>query len=79
MEQRDLSHVACRNGPIQPIMLPGNGTARLLQARLADSGLDARAILSPSVPRGQERIRVTLHSFNTAEEIETLVGVVAQR
>ncbi|HEY0272552.1 MAG TPA: 8-amino-7-oxononanoate synthase [Chitinophaga sp.] len=62
--------------PIQPILTPGNAAARALAQQLQDGGLDVRAILHPTVPKGQERLRVVLHSFNTSEEVARLVKIV---
>ncbi len=62
--------------PIQVVMAPGNERARQLAAQLQEEGLDVRAILHPTVPKGQERLRVVLHSFNSAEEVEQLAAIV---
>jgi 8-amino-7-oxononanoate synthase len=37
-----------------------------------------KAILSPTVPEGQERLRICLHSYNSEEEIEALLESVSQ-
>lgn len=62
--------------PIQVIMAPGNERARGLAQHLQEQGMDVRAILHPTVPKGQERLRVVLHSFNTEEEVENLAAAV---
>lgn len=62
--------------PIQVVMVPGNEHARGLAGKLQHKGLDVRAILHPTVPKGQERLRVVLHSFNTMAEVEELLQVV---
>lgn len=61
------------NSPIQCLILSGNRQAKTAAATLRDKGFDVRAILSPTVPAGKERIRICLHSFNTNEEIINLV------
>ncbi|HEV2355748.1 MAG TPA: aminotransferase class I/II-fold pyridoxal phosphate-dependent enzyme, partial [Puia sp.] len=58
--------------PIQVVMVPGNTAARALATRLQAAGLDVRPILYPSVPRGTERLRIVIHAFNTAEEVDRL-------
>ena len=62
--------------PIQCLIVPGNEQARhvALQAQQAD--LDVRAILSPTVPAGQERLRLCIHAFNTTHEIDRLLTVL---
>lgn len=54
-------------------------TERLLQAsaQLQEQGFDLRPIRYPTVPRGQERIRICLHRYNTVQEIEALAEALA--
>lgn len=61
---------------IQCILLKSNEMAAKVATHLQNSGLDVRAILSPTVPQGSERIRICLHSFNTAEEIALLTTTI---
>lgn len=58
--------------PIQIVMTPGNEAVRNLARELQENGLDVRPILHPTVPRGKERLRIVLHSFNTPEEVAIL-------
>jgi 8-amino-7-oxononanoate synthase len=63
--------------PIQGIIIPGNEMARSAAEMLQLNKFDIRAILYPSVPKGMERLRIVLHSFNTVEQIiqlEELLG-----
>lgn len=62
--------------PIQVVMVPGNEPARQLAHNLQQEGLDVRAILHPTVPRGQERLRVILHSFNSVEDVARLITTI---
>lgn len=56
--------------PIQ-VMRVGNGNeeTKSIAHNLIKKGFEARPILSPTVKKGEERIRICLHSFNTDEEI----------
>ena len=45
--------------------------------QLQDKGFDVKAILSPTVPEGQERLRFCLHSYNTKEEITEVLGLLS--
>jgi 8-amino-7-oxononanoate synthase len=55
--------------PVQSVIIRGNDEAKRVAGLLQDAGFDVRPILSPTVVRGTERIRIGLHSFNTEEEI----------
>ena len=61
---------------IQCVVLKNNEKAKQLATGLQQAGLDVRAILSPTVPAGSERIRICLHSFNTAYEIYLLTNFI---
>ncbi|MBA2727230.1 MAG: pyridoxal phosphate-dependent aminotransferase family protein, partial [Parachlamydiaceae bacterium] len=58
---------------IQSIKVKGNQQAIEASQHLAEKGFDVRALLSPTVRRGQERLRVCLHAFNTEEEVKALL------
>lgn len=60
--------------PIQCLIIPGNERARHVALEAQRAGLDVRAILSPTVPVGQERLRLCLHAFNTTDEIDQLLA-----
>jgi 8-amino-7-oxononanoate synthase len=61
---------------IQCLVLKSNEKAKEIASLLQDAGLDVRAILSPTVPQGSERIRICLHSFNTETEIGLLTATI---
>ncbi len=62
--------------PIQCLLIPGNTNARAVATEAQQSGLDVRAILSPTVPAGQERLRLCIHAFNTTDEIDKLLAIL---
>ncbi|GAB3952996.1 pyridoxal phosphate-dependent aminotransferase family protein [Spirosoma harenae] len=62
--------------PIQCLLVPGNDQARLIATEAQAVNLDVRAILSPTVPAGQERLRLCVHAFNTTEQIDQLIDVL---
>ena len=70
-------HKLNSNTAIQALIIPGNEQARAAAEMLQLNNFDIRAILYPSVPKGMERLRIVLHSFNTVEQIiqlEELLG-----
>jgi 8-amino-7-oxononanoate synthase len=64
--------------PIQVVLTAGNEQIRELAAGLQSAGLDVRAILHPTVPKGRERLRIVLHSFNTVEEVDRLIQALVR-
>ncbi|MGM9476015.1 aminotransferase class I/II-fold pyridoxal phosphate-dependent enzyme [Pedobacter sp. GSP4] len=59
---------------IQGILFSSNEATKLAAATLQHKGYDVRAILSPTVAVGKERLRICLHTFNTDDEIIALVN-----
>ncbi|MFT4833312.1 MAG: 8-amino-7-oxononanoate synthase [Marinoscillum sp.] len=62
-----LSHTA-----IQPILIGSNEQARKISSQLQADSFDVRPILSPTVQRGTERLRISLHTHNEDEVIIAL-------
>ena len=60
------------SSPIQGIGLPDNQKVVFLAQHLFQNGIFAKAILSPTVPKGAERIRICLHSTHTFAQIDQL-------
>jgi len=60
------------SGPIQGLLFEGNERVKKAAEFIQQAGFDIRAILSPTVPEGSERLRICLHSFNSPEEIKNL-------
>ena len=62
---------------IQSIQLNDVNRTKEKEINLVNNGFDVKAILSPTVKEGRERLRVCLHSFNTEEEIKELCRFVS--
>lgn len=62
---------------IQAMVVPGNECVKALAERLQAQGIGVLPILAPTVPAGEERLRICLHSFNTEGEIEKLISELA--
>ncbi len=60
--------------PIQSVLIGGNASTKRASQALADLGYDVRALLSPTVQRGQELLRICLHAFNTESELTLLLN-----
>ncbi len=63
-------------GPVQCIIIPGIEKVKFFAESIRKSGFDVRAILSPTVPAGKERVRICIHSFNTEFELKDLVSII---
>ncbi|MEO0733743.1 MAG: 8-amino-7-oxononanoate synthase, partial [Bacteroidota bacterium] len=61
------------SGPIQVVAYPGNAAVLEAEAACREAGLLVKAIRSPTVAVGQERLRICLHAFNREEDITRLV------
>ncbi|MDE0243838.1 MAG: 8-amino-7-oxononanoate synthase [Gammaproteobacteria bacterium] len=61
---------------IQCLRVPGARRITRVSGVLRSRGLAALPIRAPTVPAGEERIRVCLHAHNTREEIELLFNAV---
>jgi len=59
---------------IQSAIIPGNEKVKAIAQQLQQNGFDVKAILSPTVPEGQERLRFCLHSYNSKEEISAVMS-----
>lgn len=64
---------------IQCLVVGSNEKVKKIAGELQNAGLDVRPILSPTVPKGTERLRICLHSFNSANEINLLAEIIHQR
>jgi 8-amino-7-oxononanoate synthase len=62
---------------IQSAIIPGNENVKSIAQKLQERGFDIKAILSPTVPEGQERLRFCLHSFNSKEEISEVLRLLS--
>ena len=61
---------------IQSIPAKGNKAGKEFAQKLAKEGFDVRPLLSPSVQRGKEVLRISLHAFNTKNELKTLLDLI---
>ena len=62
---------------IQCAIIPGNEKVKAIANQLQENGFDVKAILSPTVPEGQERLRFCLHSYNSEKEISEVLKLLS--
>lgn len=83
----DFNHFASINfksaylsshSPIQSVIIGGNEKTKDFANYIIGKGLDVRPILSPTVPRNSERIRICLHVFNSKAELSLLKNTLLE-
>ena len=63
---------------IQSAIIPGNERVKAIASRLQQDGFDVKPILSPTVPEGQERLRICLHSYNNQSQTDELLSQLSK-
>jgi 8-amino-7-oxononanoate synthase len=54
------------------VLIGSNEKARHISQKLKNERIDVKPVLSPTVAVGTERLRICMHSYNTAQQIELL-------
>ena len=65
------------NSAIQSCILQGNDQVKTIATSLQEYGFNVKPILAPTVPKGQERLRFCLHSYNSTQEITDVLEKLA--
>ncbi|MGA9269666.1 MAG: 8-amino-7-oxononanoate synthase, partial [Lutimonas sp.] len=63
--------------PIQSFLLGDSSRANEIKKTFQEHKIGAKIIYSPTVPEGQERIRICIHSFNTSTEIRRILQLLS--
>jgi 8-amino-7-oxononanoate synthase len=71
---KKISHL---NSPIKIIQYTDADKLKEIELKLKLNGIGCKAIFAPTVPKGEECLRIILHSFNTPSEIERLCEIIA--
>ncbi|WP_420570796.1 aminotransferase class I/II-fold pyridoxal phosphate-dependent enzyme [Kordia sp.] len=61
------------NAAIHCCIYSGNLSVKNTAKKLQEQGFAVKAIVSPTVPKGKERLRFCLHAYNTKEEIMKVI------
>jgi len=61
---------------IQVLKLGGNDRVKDLAGTIQQQGFDVRPILSPTVKKGEERLRFCIHAFNTEAQVNELLRCI---
>ncbi len=77
VQEMNMKHVASTNQTaIQHVIIPGNDAVKDVAKKLQVEGFDIRPILSPTVKKGTERLRICIHRHNTTQEIDDLLQYI---
>ena len=68
------SHHSSSTTHIQSVPMTGNKRIKNTAQGLKKQGFDVRPLLSPTVQRGHEILRICLHAFNTENELMSLIN-----
>jgi 8-amino-7-oxononanoate synthase len=61
---------------IQSAIIPGNEKVKNIAKIIQEKGFNVKAILSPTVPEGQERLRICLHSYDSKDDILEILEIL---
>ncbi len=61
---------------IHVLKIGGNDLVKELAKAIQQNGFDVRPILSPTVKKGEERLRFCIHAFNTEQQIADLLTCI---
>ncbi|QHI37901.1 8-amino-7-oxononanoate synthase [Kordia antarctica] len=64
------------NAAIHCCIISGNNNVKNVAKQLQTKGFEVKPILSPTVPKGKERLRFCLHSYNTETEIKEVISTL---
>ncbi|MFH4966692.1 8-amino-7-oxononanoate synthase [Gaetbulibacter sp. M240] len=62
---------------IHSCIIPGNEKVKRISKQLRDEGFDVKPILSPTVSKGEERLRFCIHSYNSKEDMSNVLKFLA--
>jgi 8-amino-7-oxononanoate synthase len=61
---------------IHCVVVPGNERVKNISSVLQQNNFEVKAILSPTVPQGQERLRFCLHSYTMPEQVTQVLELL---
>ncbi|MGY5351796.1 aminotransferase class I/II-fold pyridoxal phosphate-dependent enzyme [Wenyingzhuangia sp. IMCC45533] len=74
VKSKEIDHLFLEsNSAIQCCVFSGNHNVKRIEEKLKEHKIIVKAVLSPTVPKGKERIRICLHLFNSDDDILGLI------
>ena len=72
----ESKNIISSDSSIQCVLFPGNDVVRLVSDFLITAGFYVKPVLSPTVKKGKERVRICIHTFNTDNQIINLANAI---
>ncbi len=73
----ELNSVSHPHSPIKIIQYTNKDKLKEVELKLKDNGIGCKAIYAPTVPEGEECLRIILHSYNSTQEIQQLAVILS--
>ena len=70
--------ISAANSPIQFIRFSDLSQLKSTELQTKKENIFTKAIFSPTVPEGDEGLRISLHSYNSKSEIDNLLRIIAR-
>lgn len=64
------------NSAIHCCLISGNENVKAIASEIQKQGFAIKAIVAPTVPKGQERLRFCLHNYNKKEDIKNVLSIL---
>ncbi len=64
------------NSAIHCCVISGNNHVKQIAKKIQEHGFDVKPIISPTVPKGYERLRFCLHSYNSSQDITKVLELL---
>ena len=71
------NHFIKSNSAIHCCIIPGNEKVKQIAKKLQQSNFNVKPILSPTITKGEERLRFCLHSYNSEKEIKEVLQLLS--
>ena len=63
---------------IHCFLVKGNSACKNLEKTFRNKGISVKAILSPTIPEGLERLRISLHCHNSKSQLDELLDILSK-
>jgi 8-amino-7-oxononanoate synthase len=72
------SHFIPSASLIHCFLVKGNSACKNLENTFKNRGISVKAILSPTIPEGLERLRISLHCHNSKSQLDELLDILSK-